>query len=299
MLYNSYYLYVKFLSNLTNLISFHISNFISKLYSMVLNFHLQDLVTSEELWSLLEQVLLGLLNGILSLLDNDNNPESPDPGGEDPEDPDPEREDPYPGGEDPDDNKPDKPDKDDSDTDKDDSDTDQDSPPTKKLDKGKGRAITPEALPDSPLIPEEPLVPEQDDKNFQEQWEKAKVNSLKVDEESDEEKGGGESSKQGAQREIEELGKKEEIKRKYNKAVQDFNDNQSLLVDNDNLDPSVKEYLIDQSQKLRETVDHYKSVKEDLEIDSSEPEESGSEYDSESSDSDSENSRPSKRPKNK
>jgi hypothetical protein len=70
-------------------------------------------------------------------------------------------------------------------------------------------------------------------------------------------RGGGESSKQGAQREIEERGKKEEIKRKYNKAVQDFNDNQSLLVDNDNLDPSVKEYLIDQSQKLREGLYSY------------------------------------------
>jgi hypothetical protein len=44
---------------------------------MGLNFHLEDLVTSEELWSLLEQVLLGLLNGILSLLDNDNKSEGP------------------------------------------------------------------------------------------------------------------------------------------------------------------------------------------------------------------------------
>jgi hypothetical protein len=267
---------------------------ISKLYSMGLNFHLEDLVTSEELWSLLEQVLVGLLNGILSLWDNDNNSEGPDP-----DDPDPEGEDPYPGGEDPDDDRPDKPDRDDSDTDKDDSDTDQDSPPTKKLDKGKGRASTPEALPDSPRISKEPLVPEEDDKIFQEEREKAKWNSLKDDEESDKEKGGAESSKQGAQREIEERGIKEEIKGQYNKAVQDFNDNQSLLVDNDNLDPSLKQYLIDQSQKLREIVDYYKSVKEDLEIDSSEPEESGSEYDSEDSDSDSENSRPSKRPKNK
>jgi hypothetical protein len=120
---------------------------------------------------------------------------------------------------------------------------------------------------------------------------------LRDDEESDEEKGGAESSKQGAQREIEERSIKEEIKGQYYKAVQDFNENQSVLVDNDNLDPSVKQYLIDQSQKLRGLVDNYKRIKEDLEIDSSEPEESVSEYDSE--DSDSENSRPSKRPKNK
>ena len=178
MLYNIYNFYVNCLSNLTNLISFHISNFISKLYSMVLNFHLEDLVTSEELWSLLEQVLLGLLNGIVSLLDNDNNPEGPDPGGEDPYDPDPEGEDPYPGGEDPDDDdRPDKPDKDDSDTDK-------DSPPTKKLDKGKGRAITPQDLPDSPRIYEEPLVPEEDDHNFQEQRERAKSTLWKIIEKS-------------------------------------------------------------------------------------------------------------------
>lgn len=254
---------------------------------MVLNFYLEDLVTSEELISLLEQVLLGLLNGILSLLDNDNNSEGPDP-----DDPDPEGEDPYPGGEDPDDDRPDKPNNDDSDPDKDDSDPDQDSPPTKRVDKGKGRASTPEPLPDSPRIFEEPLVPEEEDERSQKDLEKAKANSLKIDRE----KGGGESSKQGGQREIEERDIKQEVKGQYNKAVQDFNNNQGLLVDNDKIEPSVKQFLIDNSQKLRVIVDHYKTLKEDLGIESSE-EESGSEYDSE--DSDSENTRPSKRPKNK
>jgi hypothetical protein len=256
---------------------------------MVLNFYLEDLVTSEEFISLLEQVLLGLLNGILSLLDNDNNSEGPDP-----DDPDPEGEDPYPGGEDPDDDRPDKPNNDDSDPDKGDSYPDQDSPPTKRVDKGKGRASTPEPLPDSPRIFEEPLVPEEDDdeESFQKDLEKAKANSLKIDRE----KGGGESSKQGGQQEIEEQDIKQEVKGQYNKAVQDFNHNQGLLVDNDKIEPSVKQFLIDNSQKLRVIVDHYKTLKEDLGIESSE-EESGSEYDSE--DSDSENSRPSKRPKNK
>jgi hypothetical protein len=94
MVYNLYNFYVNFLSNLTNLILFHISNLISKLYSMVLNFYLEDLVTSEEFISSLEQVLVGLLNGIVSLLDNDNNSEGPDPYV-----PDPKGEDLYPYGE--------------------------------------------------------------------------------------------------------------------------------------------------------------------------------------------------------
>jgi hypothetical protein len=81
-------------------------------------------------------VLVGLLNGIVSLLDNDNKPEGPDTGGEDPEDTDPEGEYTYPGGEDPDGNRPDKYHKGDYYPNKDDS--EQDSPPTKRGDKGKG-----------------------------------------------------------------------------------------------------------------------------------------------------------------
>jgi hypothetical protein len=54
-------------------------------------------------------VLVGLLNGIVSLLDNDNNSEGPDP-----DDPDPEGRDLYPYGKDPDGDRPDKSHKDDS-----------------------------------------------------------------------------------------------------------------------------------------------------------------------------------------
>jgi hypothetical protein len=60
---------------------------------MVLNFYLEDLVTSEELISSHEQVLVCLLNVIVYLLDNDTNSEGPDPYV-----PDPKGEDLYPYG---------------------------------------------------------------------------------------------------------------------------------------------------------------------------------------------------------
>jgi hypothetical protein len=277
----------------TIFISIYLIYFFSKLFhTRVLMCNLEDLVSNEGLLSLLGQMLSGLLNGLLSLFDKDNNPEGPDPEGEGPEGPDPEGEDPdpegeypFPEGEDPDGNSP-NPDKNDSDKD--------DSHPSQKLDKGKGRASTPESLPDSPVIPEEPSVPEEDDEQrFQKDLEKAKAASL----EDDREKGRPESSKEGGIRENDERRTKQEVKDRYNQAVRDYNDNQSLIVDNENIDPQVKQALIEYSQTLREEVDKYKALKEELEVFSSEEEESGSEYYS-GEESDSENSRPSKRPKN-
>jgi hypothetical protein len=59
--------------------------------------NLEDLVSNEGLLSLLGQMLSGLLNGLLSLFDKDNNPEGLEPEGEGPEGPDPEGEYPDPG----------------------------------------------------------------------------------------------------------------------------------------------------------------------------------------------------------
>jgi len=261
-------------------------DFISKSYSSVVKFNLEDLVWTEELLSLLEQMLLGLLNGILSLLDNGKDPEDPNPEGDDPEDPEGEDpQDPEPGGEDPEDPNPDKKDS-------------EEENPKKKSDKGKGRAITPESLPGEPSVPAKPSVPEEEDPDslFEKDSRKAQELSLQEDKKGKEEKGIGESSKQGAQRELQEAKVKQGVKSHYNQAVQDFNENQSHIVDNPTIDPEVKQYLIERSQILRERVDHYKALKESLDIESSEEEYSSEDYSSE--DSDSENTRPSKRPKN-
>jgi len=171
----------------------------------------------------------------------------------------------------------------------------------KKLDKGKGRAITPDSLPEEPPVPEEPSVPEkpsEEDPNsvFEKNLQKANILSLQEDKKGKEEKGIGESSKQGAQKELQEAKVKQGVKSHYHQAVQDYNDNQGHIVDNPTIDPDLKQYLIERSQILRERVDHYKALKEALDIESSEEEYSSEDYSSE--DSDSENTRPSKRPKN-
>ena len=57
--------------------------FTSKFCSRVVMFNLEDLVSNDEIRSSLEQVLSGLLIGILSLFDDEKNPEDPDLGGED------------------------------------------------------------------------------------------------------------------------------------------------------------------------------------------------------------------------
>jgi len=160
---------------------------------------------------------------------------------------------------------------------------DNDSDKNKKLDKGKGKAkaTTPE------LIPEEKQESDKDEEDFQRDLEEAKLNSLRPQE------GNGESSKQGAQSGMEEQAMKEDVKYQYNKAVEEFNDNQSQLVDNDVIDPGYKQFLIERSQKLRETVDHYKKLKDELGAESSEEE-----YSSDYSE-DSEDNRSSKRPRNR
>lgn len=288
MLYNILIFYFNFLSCIIHWISLHISNFISKLHSIVLKFSLEDLVTSEQLLSLLEQMLLGLLNGILSLFDNENNsgedPEDPDGPEKDPEDPNRSLSGNNPDNDDPDKDNPDK-----------------DNPDSKKKSKGKERAITPESLPEEPTVPEEPSVSkepsvsdEELEKRLDSDISKAIAKSLEQDDEDD--NGKPESSEQGRQRELRERDVKQGVKSRYSAAVQEYNDNQSQLVDNPNIHPDLKQYLIERSQSLREKVDHYKALKETLDIESSEEEYSSEDYSSEYSDS--ENTRPSKRPKN-
>lgn len=170
----------------------------------------------------------------------------------------------------------------------------EDSEPVQRVDKGKRKASTPVSL-EEPLIPEEPSVSEEDsEERFQKDLEQAKLNSLK------QEDGGVESSKQGAQSELEKEAFKQQVKQLYDKAVEEFNDNMSQIVDNDTIDPEYKEFLIERSQGLRELVDYYKTLKDDLNIYSSE-EEQEEEYSSDhnsNEDSGSENSRPAKRPRN-
>ena len=84
------------------------------------------------------------------------------------------------------------------------------------------------------------------------------------------------------------------IKDQYNKAVEEFNDNQIQIVDNNDLDPAYKQYLIELSKELREKVEYYRALKNQFSAYSSE-EDSLDDY---SEDSDYENNRSSKRPRN-
>jgi hypothetical protein len=314
MLYYILIFYFYFLSNLTNFISFHISNIISKLHSIVLNFHFEDLVTSEEFLSLLGKVLLALLNGILSLFDEEDNPEDPYPEGEDPEDPYPEGEDPedpYPEGEDPEGVGP-YPDGDDPNGDR---------PDQKDKGKGKARAATPESEDEEPEkpstendLPEEQFEKDLDEEQFEKDLEEAIQNS-KID--NEDKKNNGESSKQGARSGyLEKLLKQEneseyrKSKDGYKEAVREYNRIQSDIVDNPEIDPIHKRDLLEKSIEIRQNVDYYKNkaetLKEELNRSSSEEEyyseeeyssEDNSNGDNRSEDSSSEKSRPSKRPR--
>jgi hypothetical protein len=183
--------------------------------------------------------------------------------------------------------------------------------------KGKARAITPEDFPETPEKPytDFPEIPETpytdlDEKGFQADVVEATLNSLKEPEEPKI----GESSKPG---ENLELKSREE---KYKQAVWDeyrytrkelktairlYND----ILDNierkgDYMDAKEKEYLLNESIKVKSKVGHYtdhaQNLKNALNIDSSEEfsSEQNSSEDSYSGDSSDEESRPSKRTRN-
>lgn len=280
----------------------HLSALISELLVKLLMF-IEDMVSlyNEELLSLLNQILSGLLNGILSGFDKENHFEENDSDGDDPngDDPDsdpdgddsngPSGDDPNnsgPSGDDP--NNP-GPNRDNDNNDRNESDTDmEDSDKTQRVDKGKQRAVTPVSLPERPVNYEQPTGSEYDsEENFMRDLEQAKLNSL------EQQTGTGESSKQSAHSGFEEQDVKK-IKDQYNKAVEEFNDNQIQIVDNNNLDPSYKQYLIERSKELREKVDYYKQLKDQFGAYSSE-EDSPDDY---SEDSDSDVNRSFKRPRN-
>lgn len=264
-------------------------------------FNFEDMVHvyNEELLSLLNQILSGLLNGIISAFDKENHFEETDPDENDPNGDDPDGDDPNgpgPSGDDPNNSGPsgdgpkgsdpnrdnENPDRDKNDIDMEDSDT------VQRVDKGKQRAITPASLPERPVTSEQPTGSEYDsEENFMRDIEQAKLNSLK------EQMGTGESSKQSAHSGFEEQDVKK-IKDQYYKAVEEFNDNQIQIVDNNDLDPTYKQDLIIKSQELREKVEYYRALKDQLGAYSSE-EDSPDDY---SEDSDYENNRYSKRPRN-
>jgi len=205
----------------------------------------------------------------------------------------------------------------DSEPDGDDSDPQSDPNKDNKLDKGKGKAkaISPESIADQSeeSIPEQSQEPytDYDDKKFNEDIEKAKLNSLKEDTQ-------GESSKQGAILEEREFFQEqqrieagyaeyEEACKTRSDKVREFN----AIVDKlhkDNSDNPLpdRENLINESMKLRNAIDHYaeyiKSLKSELNITSEEEynnyssEENNSE-EFESDNSPSEEERPPKRPK--
>lgn len=269
----------------------YLSNLISKLFQRVLMFF-DDMVYNQELLPLLNQILLGLLNGILSAFDKENHFEETDPDGDDPDGDDPNG----PSGDDPNNSGPSgdgpsgsDPNRDDDDRDQNKSDTDmEDSDKVQRVDKGKQRAITPVSLPEKPITYEQPTGSEYDsEENYMRDIEQAKLNSLK------EQMGTGESSKQSAHSGFEEQDIKK-IKDQYNKAVEEFNDNQIQIVDNNDLDPAYKQYLIELSKELREKVEYYRALKDQFSAYSSE-EDSPDDY---SEDSDYENNRSSKRPRN-
>lgn len=257
----------------------------------------EDMVYNEELLPLLNQILLGLLNGILSALDKENHFEETDPDGDDPDGDNPDGDDPNgPSGDDPNNSGPSggdpsgsDPNRDDDDRDQNKSDTDmEDSDTVQRVDKGKQRAITPLSLPEKPITYEQPTGSEYDsEENYMRDIEQAKLNSLKEQTDT------GESSKQSADSGFEEQDVKK-IKDQYNKAVEEFNDNQIQIVDNNDLDPAYKQYLIELSKELREKVEYYRALKNQFSAYSSE-EDSLDDY---SEDSDYENNRSSKRPRN-
>lgn len=205
----------------------------------------------------------------------------------------------------------------DSEPDGDDSDPQNDPNKGNKLDKGKGKAkaISPESIADQSeeLIPEQSQKPYEgyDDQKFNEDIEKAKLNSLKEDTQ-------GESSKQGATLEEREFFQEQQrIEAGYaeyeqaceirSDKVREFN----AIVDKlhkDNSDNPLpdRENLVNESMKLRNAIDHYadyiKSLKSELNIPSEEEynnyssEENNSE-EFETDNSSSEEERPPKRPK--
>lgn len=284
----------------------YFSYLISNFYSRLLMFNFEHLVSlcNEKFLFLLNQTSLGLLDGILSLLDEDYVPEGPYPDVNDPD----------PDGNDPDGNDPDP---DGSGSDPDGDNPDEDSDRVQRLDKGKARAITPESISEEPERAEEPESPEENEDShdkFQRDLEQAKLNSLKEKHEGVE----PESSRQGAYREELEKQNKQNREREYKEAnslykeaVENFNKNQSQIVDNDAIDPTLRQHFLEESQKLRRVVDYYKYIKEtfkdELNISSEEEEYSSEEEssdednrseDNRSEDSSSENSRPYKRPRN-
>jgi len=257
----------------------------------------EDMVSNQELLSLLNQILSGLLNGILSAFDKENHFEETDPDEGDPDGDGPDGDNPNgPSGDDPNNSGPSgdgpsgsDPNRDHDDRDQNKSDTDmEDSDTVQRVDKGKQRAITPLSLPERPVTYEQPTGFEYDsEENYMRDLEQAKLNSLK------EQVGTGESSKQSAHSGFEEQDVKK-IKDQYNKAVEEFNDNQIQIVDNNDLDPAYKQHLIELSKELREKVEYYRALKDQFGAYSSE-EDSPGDY---SEDSDYENNRSSKRPRN-
>lgn len=214
----------------------------------------------------------------------------------------------------------------------DDSEPDDNDDKNKKLDKGKGKAkaITPE------LTPEETQESDKDEKQSETDLKIAKLNSLR--DTTDWAYTDGESSKQGAHREImlsleeqkqrileeknqrilEEQNQKmldekykvildeyHESKKARLGVVRAFNDIMDYINENgDSMHPSEKESLLDQSIKLRNLVEHYsnhaQTLKDVLSIDSSEEEfsEDSNSEEYESENYSDEEPRPSKRPKN-
>lgn len=180
-----------------------------------------------------------------------------------------------------------------------------------KVDKGKGRAVTPESVPEQPLNPEhqERLYPEpttrqpdsDDDAYYESQLSEVKRLTDQYQHPS------GQSSAQGAVGAEIEAALKEEVKDLYKKAVTEFNNNQIQIVDNPYLDPATREHLIQRSEKLREAVDFYRILKDDLDIESSdgyssegvnEGDDEGDDSDNPDSGSGSDKPRPAKRPRN-
>ena len=167
--------------------------------------------------------------------------------------------------------------------------------------KGKAKAITPE------YITEEPKESYTDlEEYFQDDLKKAKLESLK-------EINQGESSKQGANLEhLDEQNKLRDLSEYHNtirarkEAVRTFNDIlDKIEKEGDSLSQKDKEYLLNESIKLKNAVNHYanhaQSLKNEMNIHSSEEECSSEENSSEdnwSEDSSSEESRPFKRPRN-
>jgi len=190
----------------------------------------------------------------------------------------------------------------------------------KSSDKGKGkaRAITPELL-------EKPYT-DSDENGEEDDFEKARLNSLEEPYNKEESKQ-GESSKQGANLEYQEFLAEQDKQSKLDKfhnmnkarieSTRQFNDTlEKIYREGDSMDPRDKEFLINETIRLRAEITNYAShaqnLRNELDINSSEEfsyeednsEESWNEDSSEESrpskrsDSSEEESRPSKRPRN-